>query len=237
MTFKEKLKQEFPENIIKECAGACYLCPYSYGYESETKSKKNCKLYGGNGCEYCWNREMEEDIKKEFTKEDLEFGMVVRVKVFKRHVWALYIGGYFILSEYGCLDLRTLDCNFECNSNETSDGIDAVGKPIIEKCKKLSDVLDTNNIKIIWERKGPLRMTAEEMAAKLQELTGKEIEVKPNEKEMYGEIKIYCYRTRCEQCKIKQQCDNKSKVFCDMTKEELEPIYNKLKKALKSENK
>ena len=40
MTFKEKLKQEFPENIIKECAGACYLCPYSYGYESKTKSKK-----------------------------------------------------------------------------------------------------------------------------------------------------------------------------------------------------
>lgn len=207
------------------------------GMKAKQKAKKNCKLYGGNGCEYCWNREMEEDIKKEFTKEDLEFGMVVRVKVFKRHVWALYIGGYFILSEYGCLDLRTLDCNFECNSNETSDGIDAVGKPIIEKCKKLSDVLDTNNIKIIWERKGPLRMTAEEMAAKLQELTGKEIEVKPSRNEMLGAIRRHCGVMLCTQCKIQQECEHSEKSFASMTAEEMEPIYDKLQKVLKGENK
>ena len=237
MTFKEKLKQEFPENIIKECAGACYLCPYSYGYESETKSKKNCKLYGGNGCEYCWNREMEEDMRKEFTKGDLEVGMVMRVSNGIKKEWGLYIGGYFAFNVYGFLDLRDFDYKMQHNLKGNYQYIDAIGEPYAERCRKLSDLLNESNIKIIWERKETERMTAEEMAAKLQELTGKEIEVKPNEKEMYGEIKIYCYRTRCEQCKIKQQCDNKSKVFCDMTKEELEPIYNKLKKALKSENK
>lgn len=237
MTFKEKLKQVHPNQVSEFYLGGCCGCPYGYGYETEEKSKKNCGANGGKGCKYCWNREMEEDIKKEFTKEDLEFGMVVRVKVFKRHVWALYIGGYFILSEYGCLDLRTLDCNFECNSNETSDGIDAAGKPIIEKCKKLSDVLDANNIKIIWERKGPLRMTAEEMAAKLQELTGKEIEVKPSHNEMLGEIRRYCYGMLCAQCKIQQECEHCEKGFASMTAEEIAPIYDKLQKVLKGENK
>lgn len=230
MTFKEKLKQEFPENIIKECAGACYLCPYSYGYESETKSKKNCKLYGGNGCEYCWNREMEEGMRKEFTKGDLEVGMVIRVSNGIKKEWGLYIGGYFAFNVYGFLDLRDFDYKMQHNLKGNYQYIDAIGEPYAERCRKLSDLLNESNIKIIWERKETERMTAEEMAAKLQELTGKGIEVKPSRNEMFGEVKRYCTGMPCAQCKIGHECEQSGKSFASMTAEEIEHIYNKLKK-------
>lgn len=58
MTFKEKLKQEHPVDVGDDFIGGCALCPDDYGYEAEKESKKNCKVNNGNGCEYCWNREM-----------------------------------------------------------------------------------------------------------------------------------------------------------------------------------
>lgn len=58
MTFKEKLKQEHPVNVGDDFIGGCALCPCNYGYESEIESKKNCRTNNGNGCIYCWNREM-----------------------------------------------------------------------------------------------------------------------------------------------------------------------------------
>ena len=80
-------------------------------------------------------------------------------------------------------------------------------------------------------------MTVEEMAAKLQELTGKEIEVKPSRNEMLGEVRRHCYGMLCTQCKIQQECGHSEKSFASMTAEEIEPIYDKLQKVLKGENK
>ena len=230
MTFKEKLKQEYPENVIEECEGACYMCPYSYEYEAKTKSQENCKRNGGKGCEYCWNREMEEGMKKEFTKGDLEVGMVIRVSNGIKKEWGLYIGGYFAFNVYGFLDLRDFDYKMQRNMKENYQYIDAIGEPYAERCRKLSDLLNESNIKIIWQRKEAKRMTAEEMTAKLQELTGEEIEIKPSLNEMVGHIKRYCNKTRCSKCVIKTECDNKNEYFADYTAEKLEPIYSKVKK-------
>lgn len=42
---------------------------------------------------------------------------------------------------------------------------------------KLSNILNIENLELIWERTEIKRMTAEEMRQKLEELTGKKIEV------------------------------------------------------------
>ena len=228
MTFKEKLKQEHPENVNEKYKGGCFLCPYSYGYE--TKREENCKRNGGKGCEYCWNREIEEGMRKEFTKGDLEVGMVIRVSNGIKKEWGLYIGGYFAFNMYGFLDLRDFDYKMQNNLKGNYQYIDAIGEPYAERCRKLPDLLNESNIKIIWERKETERMTAEEMKAKLQELTGKGIEVKPSRNEMFGEVKRYCTGMPCAQCKIGHECEQSGKSFASMTAEEIEHIYNKLKK-------
>lgn len=48
-TFKEKLQQEHPEEIL--VGGSCRGCPEEYGYEEPI----NC---AGMGCDDCWDREM-----------------------------------------------------------------------------------------------------------------------------------------------------------------------------------
>lgn len=58
MTFKERLMQEHPEWVGNCYEGGCRQCPSYYGYETDDESTANCKSNGGNGCRYCWNREI-----------------------------------------------------------------------------------------------------------------------------------------------------------------------------------
>lgn len=51
MTFKEKLKQEYPERVDEKFQGGCDGCPHEYGYETRWKCD-------GVSCFNCWNREM-----------------------------------------------------------------------------------------------------------------------------------------------------------------------------------
>lgn len=51
MTFREKLKEEYPGKINENCAGGCEGCPSQYGYEE----RYDCKNVT---CKDCWNREM-----------------------------------------------------------------------------------------------------------------------------------------------------------------------------------
>ena len=77
MTFKEKLKIEHPEDISEKYDVGCFGCPYVHDYESVAESSVNCTTNGGKGCEYCWNREMENTevktkVKKEFDWEEFK---------------------------------------------------------------------------------------------------------------------------------------------------------------------
>lgn len=72
MTFKEKLIQEHPEKAELAEFSITIGCPYFYGYESVESSACNCRLGGGNGCVYCWNRKIPEP--------ELKVGDVVRIK-------------------------------------------------------------------------------------------------------------------------------------------------------------
>ena len=62
MTFREKLKQEHPENINAHYAGGCLGCPYDYDYEETPPSFHNkCRTHEQLGsCAACWDREMPE---------------------------------------------------------------------------------------------------------------------------------------------------------------------------------
>ena len=53
MTFKEKLKQEYPDRVRPSCMGGCVSCPYVYGYED--RNDRPCKGKGYS-CTECWNR-------------------------------------------------------------------------------------------------------------------------------------------------------------------------------------
>ena len=56
MTFKEKLRKEYPENVSGAFDGGCKGCPHDYGFEdSEPDICPNCYA--------CWNREINEPFK------------------------------------------------------------------------------------------------------------------------------------------------------------------------------
>lgn len=63
MKFKELLAKEHPENVSNEYKGGCHDCPYDYKYETEEESRENCSVNDGQGCTYCWDREVSEYLK------------------------------------------------------------------------------------------------------------------------------------------------------------------------------
>ena len=76
MKFREKLTMEHPENVDIKYSGGCYNCPFHYDYEPTSESMANCPQNGGNGCEYCWNREIPEN-KEESKMQKFKVGEFV----------------------------------------------------------------------------------------------------------------------------------------------------------------
>ena len=56
MTYKERLREEYPELVSGAFEGGCKGCPYHYGYENEESDV--CP-----NCYACWNREIPEPFK------------------------------------------------------------------------------------------------------------------------------------------------------------------------------
>lgn len=112
-------------------------------------------------------------MQKEFAKSDLKSGMVVEyrcVALGRRLVvkdMLLGIDGSSTLKNYND-DLTYIDGDSELL-------IIRVYK--IKYTKRFENILDDNNLELVWERKEPKKMTVEEMRQKLEELTGEEIEV------------------------------------------------------------
>lgn len=61
MTFREKLKQEYPDCIDKNLKGGCKGCPCGYGYEKYAPKFCNSKEILDPVCTKCWDREMKEN--------------------------------------------------------------------------------------------------------------------------------------------------------------------------------
>lgn len=220
MTFKEWMMENKPERIEDEFCGGVMGCPYDYGLEEREDSIKNCKDKGGEGCNYCWNREMKGDVKKEFTKADLKNGMVVERKDGIRY---LFLNDKFI--EKNRFD--SIDSYADDLKNKIFREYD-IEKVYKSKASSIEKLFDDDCLEIIWERDETTTMTAKEMAKKLEELTGKKIGIEPSREEMYGVILMYCEDASCRNCCLKNE---KCEFDKYITKEKIKHLYDKVMNA------
>lgn len=162
------------EHGMKWCTGKSYMektnyeeykgetCYYGIGeYSSRVYAEKyNYKIL-----------EWSDYMQKEFTKADLEDGMVVEYN--DNSFGKRLVVGDFLIGEDGYADLGDYNENLK---NVVSD-LEIVRVYKIKCMGKISSIMYDVNLELIWERKEPKKMTVEEMRKKLEELTGEEIEV------------------------------------------------------------
>lgn len=158
---------------MKWCSGESYLKETNYEFcEEEICYIKGefspYQYYKSNGYEIL---EWSDYMQKEFTKADLKDGMVVEYNdnYFRKR---LVIGG-FLTGEDGYADLG----DYNENLKSVVSDLEIVRVYKIKCMGKISSIMEDHNLELIWERKEPKKMTVEEMRQKLEELTGKEIEV------------------------------------------------------------
>lgn len=68
MTYREKLKIDFPQFVSEKYQGGCNRCPRRYYKMSKSREKCFMRPFelgrpGDELCRTCWNQEMEEDVK------------------------------------------------------------------------------------------------------------------------------------------------------------------------------
>ena len=112
-------------------------------------------------------------MQKEFTKADLEDGMVVeyRCKDYGKRM----VVGNMLIGEDGSHRLEAYENDLTQGYAESKLSIIRVYK--IKNERNFKHIMDDDNLELIWERKEPKKMTIEEMRKKLEELTGEQIEV------------------------------------------------------------
>lgn len=158
------------EHGMKWCSGESYLKETYYSECEETcyirGEFSEYWYYKSNGYEIL---EWSDYMQKEFKKADLKSGMVVEYRDGDRRlVIDKYLVGknaHYELSAY--------------NENLKNEYPGLTIMKVFKICRRaiLGNILDDDNLELIWERKEPKKMTVEEMREKLEELTGEEIEV------------------------------------------------------------
>ena len=164
------------EHGMKWCTGKSYMektnyeeykgetCYYGIGeYSSRVYAEKyNYKIL-----------EWSDYMQKEFTKADLEDGMVVeyRCKDYGKRM----VVGNMLIGEDGSHRLEAYENDLTQGYAESQLSIIRVYK--IKNERNFKHIMDDDNLELIWERKERKKMTVEEMRQKLEELTGEEIEV------------------------------------------------------------
>lgn len=135
-------------------------------------------------------------MKKEFTKADLKDGMVVEYqdKTFGRRL----VAGDYLIGGDGYSELN----NYADNLINNNANLEIVKIYKIRYGGCFNDLMEDKNLKLIWERSEPKKMTTEEMRQKLEELTGEKIEFEPSVEEMIGVICKYCRKAKCNTCVI-----------------------------------
>lgn len=111
-------------------------------------------------------------MQKEFTKADLEDGMVVEQR--DGNMYLVLAGKAVRKGRCNHIDGYTDDLKWE---GYTGGDIVKVYRITPESLGCIEDVFIKSNLELIWERTELKKMTVEEMRKKLEELTGEEIEV------------------------------------------------------------
>lgn len=167
-------KQMYKHGMVW-ASGSSYLSYTRYGVYRD----KTC--YGGDG-RYrsydCFKKykykilEWSDYMNKEFTKADLRDGMVVEQR--DGNMYLVLAGMAVRKSKSNSIVGYTDDLKWK---GYTGGDIVEVYRITPESLGCIEDVFIKSNLELIWERKEPKKMTVEEMRQKLEELTGKEIEV------------------------------------------------------------
>lgn len=167
--------KQMHEHGMKWCNGESYLKNTIYDMFNE----RTC--YYGDGkyssLDFAENNnykilEWSDYMQKEFTKADLEDGMVV--EQIDGDMYLVLAG--MVVRKRGYNRIGDYDDDLKCAGYTGGDIVKAYRiTPGSLGC--IEDVFIKNNLELIWERKEPKKMTVEEMREKLEELTGEEIEV------------------------------------------------------------
>lgn len=146
----------------------------------EEYKNKTCYSGGGGYQSYDYFEKYRYEIlewsdymNKEFTKADLEDGMVVEYRS-KSYGRRLVIGDMLIGAEGSH---RLIYYNEDLIDTTGDKDFDIMRIYKIQHVSRLNEILRYSNLELIWERKERKKMTIEEMRKKLEELTGEQIEV------------------------------------------------------------
>lgn len=164
------------EHGMKWCTGKSYMEKTNYEeYKGET-----CYAGFGMFSSYWYYNsegykilEWSDYMQKEFTKADLEDGMVVEYRS-KSYGRRLVIGDMLIGAEGSH---RLIYYNEDLIDTTGDKDFDIMRIYKIQHVSRFNEILLYSNLELIWERKERKKMTVEEMRQKLEELTGEEIEV------------------------------------------------------------
>lgn len=138
----------------------CYTAEGKYCHENYYKKRGYTIL------------EWSDYMQKEFTKADLEDGMVVEQR--DGNMYLVLAGKAVRKGRCNHIDGYTDDLKWE---GYTGGDIVKVYRITPESLGCIEDVFIKSNLELIWERTETKKMTIEEMRQKLEELTGEEIEV------------------------------------------------------------
>lgn len=210
------------EHGLKWCNEQSYLGKTCYS----TYKKQTCYTGYGTYANYAYYKkenytilEWGDYMQKEFTKADLEDGMVVEYCNGQRRLvlnnYLIGNDGYYKLSHYG-EDMKNKECSDK----------DIMRVFTISTVTTLDRIFHIENLKLIWEREEIKKMTTEEMRKKLEELTGEKIEIELSNSDKYTEILKYCNSLHCNIC-----CLND--VYCTWENDledtqNIEACYNKI---------
>lgn len=233
--------KQMHEHGMAWCDGDSYLGDTHFNKHKEKTA------YDADGC-YCymnfykqrgykileWSDYMtiengNEQGKQGFTKADLKDGIVVELRDKKRYVVfgdrIINMGGYSRLNSYN-------ECLEDIMYSNPKYNVEKVFKVNTEKVYCFHDILKSDNLELIWERKEAKEMTAEEMKQKLEELTGEKIEIKLSVNDKRVVLTNYCNdREECGGCPFHNntgECFGLQDVFA-FEDEDVENLYNKLK--------
>lgn len=171
---KDFCRQMYKHGMVWGSGNSYLSCTHYEKYKDKT-------CYDGQGVYQSYDHfkkyryeilEWSDYMDKEFTKADLEDGMVVEQRDGDMY---LVLAG-MVVRKRGYNRIGDYDDDLKC-AGYTGGDIVKVYRITPGSLGCVEHVFIKCNLELIWERKEPKKMTVEEMRQKLEELTGEEIEV------------------------------------------------------------
>lgn len=171
---KDFCRQMYKHGMVWGSGNSYLSCTHYEKYKDKT-------CYDGQGLYQSYDHfkkyryeilEWSDYMDKEFTKADLEDGMVVEQRDGNMY---LVLAG-MAARKGGCNNIGGYDDDLKWEGYTGGDIVE-VYRITPESLGCIEDVFIKSNLELIWERTESKKMTVEEMRKKLEELTGEKIEV------------------------------------------------------------